>query len=311
MTPKRRFSPNGYVHIFHITADKGICFYSAADCLVWFTLFCVLAVKYRVRVIAVCIMLNHFHFEAMFPTKEVMAEMMRELGWIYTRAYNRNYGRSGALFSGKYGSAVKMKAQKVKENFLYIGNNPVIKKAVRKAPDYRWNFLRYMLDDHPFSERIVDCRCSRRMKFLMAEIRRCRDNLSPIGYRFFQGSYKMLETRERLQLIDYIIVKFNVIDYDYVSWMWGGYEGMCAALSLAWGAEYDLEDDVALEDYRHHYKMIRIASESGIDLARGCPEKLRLRLAWKFRDQVGASNLEIAKLMHLSEVVVSSYFHRF
>ena len=112
MTPKRKFTSRGYIHIFQITADRSICFYTAADCMVWFTLFCVLAEKYGVHVLAVCIMLNHFHIEAHFPSLEVMAAMMQELDARFTRQYNRQYGLSGMLFKGRYGSAPKSKEQK-------------------------------------------------------------------------------------------------------------------------------------------------------------------------------------------------------
>ncbi len=145
MTPKRKFSRSGYIHIYHITVDRGVCFYSVADCLVWFTMLCILAIKYDVQIIAVCIMLNHFHIEARFSTLRKMYLMMQELDSWFTRVYNKQYGRKGPLFDGKYGSAVKLKEQKIRENFIYICNNPVVKKAVVKASDYRWNFLAYMV----------------------------------------------------------------------------------------------------------------------------------------------------------------------
>lgn len=298
MTPKRKFSSQGFVHIFHITTDNGVCFYSAADCLVWFTMLCILSIKYQVQVLAICIMLNHFHIEAKFPSKQKMAAMMQELDSWFTRSFNRNYGRKGPLFDGKYGSAIKVKEQKIRDNFIYVCNNPVVKKAVRKAEDYRWNFLKYMSDFHPFSEKPAVRRSSQRLLSLLAEVRRCREQLRPLGYAFFQGHYQSLSKDERRQVLDYIIDQYNVIDYGMVRRMWGGYEEMCAGLKYASGAEYDLSDDNSQEDYRHYYQMMKMAGEMGIDLARGCPQKELGHLSRLFQERIGASKREIEKLLH-------------
>ena len=298
MTPKRKYSPSGYMHIFHITRDSGVCYYSAADCLVWFTMFCILALKYEVVVLAVCIMLNHFHIEAKFSSKKKMAAMMQELDSWFTRSYNHQYGRHGPLFDGRYGSAVKLKEQKIQDNFIYVCNNPVVKKAVRRAEDYRWSFLMYMSDNHPFSDKIVVRRSSRRLLSTLAEVRRCRRQQIPIGYGFFKGQYMNLSVTERRQVLDYIVSQYNVIDYDRVRRIWGGFEEMCAGLKVASGAEYDLRDDNSEENYRHHYQMIKMAREMGIDLARGCPDEELGRLARLFYHQLGATKQEIAKLLH-------------
>ena len=145
MTATRKTSLKGYDHVYQITADRGICFYTAADCLVWFSLMCVLAERYGIRILAVCIMLNHYHIELHAPSPEALSSFMRDLNALFTRLYNRRYGTTGPLFSNKFKNAGKYKEQKIRENFLYICNNPVVKCAVPRAAQYRWNFLAYML----------------------------------------------------------------------------------------------------------------------------------------------------------------------
>ncbi len=298
MTPKRKFSRSGYIHIYHITVDRGVCFYSVADCLVWFTMLCILAIKYDVQIIAVCIMLNHFHIEARFSTLRKMSLMMQELDSWFTRVYNKQYGRKGPLFDGKYGSAVKLKEQKIRENFIYICNNPVVKKAVVKASDYRWNFLAYMVSENPFSKRVSTKKQSRKLRCVLLEVENNYKSGYPIGYRFFQGLYNQLEIEEKKLVIDRIISLYNVVDYQTLCKLWGDFGRMCKTLATVWGAEYDLADDNTIEDYRRYYKMIRFAGEIGIDLARGCPEEKMGELARTFRDKIGASKQEIAKLLH-------------
>lgn len=302
MTSERKYSSRGYVHIFHITADAGICFYTVADCLVWLTLFCTLARKYHVQVLAVCIMLNHFHIEARFPSKAVMAAMMQELNSRFTLMYNRQYGLSGPLFRDNYGSSLKVKEQKIRDNFLYINNNPVVKKAVPQAAAYRWNLLAYMGSSHPFSEALAVRRSSRRLCCLLEVVRRNRQQNQPLRYEFFGGLYKTLSEDERRQLVDAIITAYNVLDYEAIARTWGGYGQICRALSASWGNEYDLADDDSVEDYRHYYRMCRLALEAGYDLnerrfVRLEPEEYG-RLARLFVEKTGATRKEIAKFLH-------------
>ena len=304
MNPKRKFSTKGYVHIYQITADRGICFYTAADCMVWFTLFCVLAEKYKVRVLAVCIMLNHFHIEAQFPSREAMSAMMQELDARFTRQYNRKYGLSGPLFKGRYGSAPKIKEQKVRDNVVYVYNNPVPKKAVARAELYRWNFLAYMDSDHPFSEMVVIRRSSRNLLTVLASVRQSRRRGAPLGYAFFSGLYDSLTPEERLQVLDYIVSCYNVVRYDDLRRMWGGYLQLCVALKTVGGEEYDLEDDRSQEDYRHYYQMARLTPQlTGVDLAaarfNGMEKEEIEQLAWAFYRRVGASKVELGKFLHV------------
>lgn len=302
MTPERKFSVRGYVHIFGITADKGICFYTISDYLVWFTLFCALAVKYDVRVIAVCIMFNHFHVEARFPSREVMSAMIRELNSRFAQQYNHHYRLSGPLFKERYGSALKIKEQRIKDIFVYICNNPIGKKAVRKAQQYRWNFLAYMASDHPFSEPVVIRRSSRLFLCARAEVlRSCRKGQS-LGYLFFDGIYDRLSSLERKQIVDLIVSSYNVIDYEELRRVWGGYDQICEMLHTVSGSEYDLADDDSVEDYRHYYQMIRIVGEFGFDIRHrrfvNLPDAEVGYLARKIADSVYATKAEIAKFLH-------------
>lgn len=303
MTPKRKYTNRGYMHIFQITADRGICFYTAADCMVWFTLFCVLAEKYGVHVLAVCIMLNHFHIEAHFPSLEVMAAMMQELDARFTLQYNRKYGLSGPLFKGRYGSAPKTKVQKVKDNVVYIYNNPVPKKAVSRAEQYRWNFLAYMDSGHPFSEKVVIRRSSHNLLAVLATVRQRRKQGSPLGYDFFSGMYGSLTPSERLQVLDYIVTCYNVVRYDDLRLMWGGYPALCSALKAVGGAEYDVEDDTMQEDYRHYYEMIKMLPQlTDWDLTSSRFDRMEReeinRLAQALYRKMGATRAELAKFLH-------------
>lgn len=303
MTATRKTSLKGYDHVYQITADRGICFYTAADCLAWFSLMCVLAERYGIRILAVCIMLNHYHIELHAPSPEALSSFMRDLNALFTRLYNRRYGTTGPLFSNKFKNAGKYKEQKIRENFLYICNNPVVKCAVPRAAQYRWNFLAYMQSAHPFSSQ-GDISSDERMGQVMSMVRTRRSAGRPLDYAFFDGIYSQLSDSEKKQMLDYIIAQYNVIDYAAVKRMWGSFEQLNQVLLTVRGAEYDIEDDTAQEDYRHYYKMIRVASDLGYDLGKMrfgqlSPRELR-RLACACREKAGASQVELAKFLHKS-----------
>ena len=303
MTATRKISLKGYDHVYQITADRGICFYTAADCLVWFSLMCVLAERYGIRILAVCIMLNHYHIELHAPSPEALSSFMRDLNALFTRLYNRRYGTTGPLFSNKFKNAGKYKEQKIRENFLYICNNPVVKCAVPRAAQYRWNYLAYMQSAHPFSSQ-GDISSDERMGQVMSMVRTRRSAGRPLDYAFFDGIYSQLSDSEKKQMLDYIIAQYNVIDYAAVKRMWGSFEQLNQVLLTVRGAEYDIEDDTAQEDYRHYYKMIRVAADLGYDLGKMrfgqlSPRELR-RLACACREKAGASQVELAKFLHKS-----------
>lgn len=301
MSATRKHSQNGYDHVYQITADRGVCFYTTADCLVWFTLMCVLAERYGIRILAVCIMLNHYHIELHAPSSVAMSSFMRDLNALFTRMYNKRYGRTGPLFCTKFKNAGKYKEQKIRENYLYICNNPVVKCAVPRAEQYRWNFLAYMQSTHPFSSQ-GDISSDERMGQVMSMVRTRRSAGRPLDYAFFDGLYSLLSDSEKKQILDYIITQYNVIDYTAVKRMWGSFEQLIQTLQTVRGAEYDIEDDTAQEDYRHYYKMIRIAADLGYDLGKMrfgqlSPGELR-RLVYASRERTGASRVELAKFLH-------------
>lgn len=48
-------------HCYHRALDKGVIFYSLSDFLMYFTIFCVRAVKYKVTVLKLVQMPDHIH----------------------------------------------------------------------------------------------------------------------------------------------------------------------------------------------------------------------------------------------------------
>lgn len=302
MTAKRKYCFDGVDHVYQITADRGICFYTSADCLVWFTLMCVMARRYNIRILAVCIMLNHCHILLKAPSSYALSSFMRDLTSLFTRMYNKKYRISGSLVGGQFNNAGKRKDQKIKDIIVYIYNNPVVKHAVPRAEQYRWNFLAYMQSSNPFSEVIRQESCSEELIRAMAAVRMRRKVGRPVDYHFFSGPYARLREKEKRQIIDYIVSEYNVIEYATIERMWGSYQGLCYTLSSISGSEYDIKEEYVEEDYRRYYRMIRLAKDAGYDLSRrrlnGLTLDEQIRLANLFFNEAGASRTEISKFLH-------------
>lgn len=265
--------------------------------------------------------------------KKEMEEFMSAVTWGFARCYNNHFGLAGKQFHRPFGNAPKVKDKKIISNLIYIANNPVEKKAVESAWDYRWNFLRYAprleaatgrlewpaSSRHPFSAEYDPLEASKDMLYLVKAVRLRAAAGKVIDYEFFRSQrYLSLCKEEQQQLIDIIITTYNVIDYEPILRKYGSMESYSRVLREVEGAEYDMDDDFEQEDYRHYLRMIAIAAEEGYDMrvrryagvegmdcgagqARGpmMPAELAERLVRRFRREVGASNLEIRKLLKI------------
>lgn len=298
----RKCYKNGVQHVCQKSYDNGIIFYSNVDYIVFFTLLCVKATQKNLSVLAICLMLNHFHIEASFPNKSVMSSFMNGLTSSFARMYNKQYKLSDKVFKKPFRNAPKYSDKKVRDNFIYIANNPVEKKAVSKAEEYRWNFIKYMESQTPFSEPLNPLTASKTLLSLMRKVKTRYSRGWYLDYSFFRKGYDSLIEKERLQLIDFIVSTYNVIDKDLILSIYGSVETAIQAMNSVSGSEYDMTDDYSDEDYRHYYKMVRIAKREGYDL-----RKIRFNpsesdkyeeMRHCFRNEVSASEYEIAKFLH-------------
>lgn len=296
----RKCYKNGFQHVCQKSSDNGIIFYSSADFIVFFTLLCVKASRNKLRVLAVCLMLNHFHIEASFSSESVLSGFMNGLTSAFARMYNKQYKLSDKVFKKPFRSVSKYSDKKVRDNFIYIVNNPVEKKAVSRAEEYRWNFIKYLDNPAPFSEPVNPLTASKSLLSLMRKVTVRYRRGWCINYPFFRNGYYSLAEKERLQLIDFVISTYNVIDRDLVISIYGSVDSAVQAMNSVSGSEYDITDDYSDEDYRHYYKMVRIAEREGYDLRtmRFSPTEKYDALKHHFRKEVSASEYEICKFLH-------------
>jgi REP element-mobilizing transposase RayT len=90
---------------------------------------------------AYCLMSNHYHLLIETPDGN-LSRGMRQLNGVYTQAFNREHGRVGHVFQGRYKSILVEKDSYLLELARYIVLNPVRAGMVRSAKDWPWSSYR-------------------------------------------------------------------------------------------------------------------------------------------------------------------------
>ena len=85
------------------------------------------------------------------------------------------------------------------------------------------------------------------------------ENDEPLNYPVQRRIFSNLNKKEKAQVIDYLIVKYNFLDYEALINLYGSFERAITAIDSNAGAEYDLEDDTG--DHSCYMKMISITRQ--------------------------------------------------
>lgn len=263
-TMKRIFKEGMPHHVYCKGVNGYIIFYSIADCVFCITLYSCLSRKHRITIGAFSIMPNHIHSQQNAPSRKSFIAFNREFLILFSQGYNKQHKRCGKLFQTPFGSAPKMVEKTIKSNLSYINNNAPAGRLSEGVLDYRWNLMAYYFSSHPFSEPIVLNRASHKMREAIRFVDRCRQENKPLDYRLQSMLFKGLRSKERKQLLDYIVAKYNFLDYNSILQHYQSMEDALMAMDANTGSEHDIKED--WEDYSVYKTMIEKASNSGINM---------------------------------------------
>src|SRR5438552_351147 len=93
--PKARF------HVINRGARKVDIFSTDEDRRLFIGLLAKFTLKHQIRLIAWCLMSNHYHLETEGEGTPLV-RMMHDLDGTYARIYNQKYGGTGCLFQGRF-----------------------------------------------------------------------------------------------------------------------------------------------------------------------------------------------------------------
>ena len=255
---RRKFIKGILNHCYQRTEDGGVLFYTYSDHLVYFTQYCIMARKYRIQVLAMCQMPDHVHDSVIASRKQDLEQFKQYTNSGFVRIRNGQFNLSGPVFESTFGSVPKTGDKKTRSNLIYVNNNPVERKLVSEAEQYRWNYLAYAVSNHPFSERLILRDARWPLQKAVKEVKAQFKAGKPMNYAELHRLFQPLDRIERLQLTDFIISIYNVIDYKAAIRFFGSYEKMLLALHATTGSEHDLNEIFIGKSDTHYNRMTSI-----------------------------------------------------
>ena len=290
-------------HCYQRTVKGNLLFYCISDYLVHFTIFCVTAEKYDIRVLAFCQMPDHTHESIIADSARTLAAFHGESSRKFTLVHNPVCHAKGPLFDCPFGSVPVFGDKKARTNLCYVGNNPVERRLCKKAEEYRWNYLAYGASDHPFSEKLVIRKASWSMRKAVREVKSMKKAGKPLSYRQLQRLFASLDMKEKLQLCDFIITTYNVIDYKVASRFFDGYDTMLTAMHANTGNEHDLNEIFIGKTDACYARMITIVNNTlhlkDIHDVLALPADEKNDLFQLLLDKTGALPEQVAKFLRI------------
>lgn len=251
------------VHIYQLSADKGIIFYELKDFLVFYTILSCLARVHHIRVAGLCIMLNHIHIALVNVTKSEVSDFMRDLKSFFALEYNLRYSRKGPLWQDDYGSAIKRSSKDIRSFAAYLYNNPVEKHSCAAAEQYRWNFLSYAIDSNPFSSKVKLSNARNRYRKAIRLVNYYASHSIPLKYDFLNKLFCNLTHEESLALTDHIICRYMCIDFNVFLSQYDDFASMIDAFKVTVGKEYDINEHQDKFTYREFKQLYTVCTYMG------------------------------------------------
>ena len=306
---ERRFRRGAVNHVYQRTFNRFNIFYDLADFLVYYTIFCTFARQADIVVWGLCIMIDHIHSLIQADSLKTLSEFMSRTTSVFARVYNKERRRHGPLFEERFGSAPKADLKRLISSIIYLANNPVERRICTKAEEYRWNFIAYIDSDHPFSEKFHVKDLSKILKRAL----RCVDWHARQGnyltYSVIDSLYQRLQGREKDILTDYVISRYNVIDYERVMQHFDSYDRLLTAIHSTTGSEYDLNEDKDRFSDGVYRDFIRIVKQSGIEHIRSVmmlDDDTKFDIARKLLCAPDSHLRQIYKFLHIVPADINS-----
>ena len=293
---------NAVHHIYQNTPKGHLVFYSIKDCLVFFSIVSVVARRYNVQILGICLMYDHIHLVVFARNPDHLRAFIRDYTSLFTRKYNHWYGFRGSLFNTPPGCVPKPGHKNARTAIAYLYNNPVECHLYDRAEKARWNFLAYAAEKSPFSEKIRMDYARWELRKALKQVKDSSENRIPLEYSMLDRLTKSLSSRELQQFVDYVVRQYACIDYPALIRYYGSYDELVTAVNSNTGSEYDLKEDTYAKDHRIYPKMIaRLCNrtEKTMRDILACPIEERRRLARELQYGLGASAKEVNKLLRI------------
>jgi REP element-mobilizing transposase RayT len=103
--------------------------------------------KLKIRLLAYCIMDNHYHL-ILQNSSGKLSGFMKQLNGHYGIIYRKNKGERGYVFQGRYKSTLIQEGPYLRMSIVYVLLNPVRAGLVENPYDYKWSSIEeYFIDN--------------------------------------------------------------------------------------------------------------------------------------------------------------------
>lgn len=136
--PLRIEYPNAWYHIMSRGRRSEDIFLGTMDYEMFIDLLRESCTMWNLRIVAYCLMPNHYHLLVQTPEGNI-ARCMRHINGVYTQRFNRTHSCDGQLFRGRYKSILVDGDSYLLELVRYIHRNPIKAGLVDKLSGYPWS----------------------------------------------------------------------------------------------------------------------------------------------------------------------------
>lgn len=289
-------------HIYQNTIKGHLVFYSVKDYLVFISVVSLVAKRYDVHILGMCLMVDHIHLLVRIEEPQQLISFVHNYTIVFIQRQNCYYHQNGKLFN-PYGCAPKIGHKRIRSALAYLYNNPVENHLTLHAEEYRWNFLAYAENKYPFCEKFRMDYIRWALRKAMYDVKNLHHSYRPLDYDLLDRITKNLSIKEIQQFIDYTVRLYNPVDYAAAVKYYNSYREMLIAFNSNTGSEYDLEEDSFAKDHRIYHQMIlnltRQKKWASIQDVLMLPQDKRNYLKHQLMLETGATEREVSKLLRL------------
>jgi len=137
-----RFADHAYYHLYNRGAHRKNIFYGEENYAYLLILLRKYAVQYNVRILAYCLMPNHYHLIVQQGGGGSISRFMQMTFNAYVQALNRQVRRSGTIFEGKVKAKLIESDRYLVQLASYLHLNPVRARLVASPEEWEYSDYR-------------------------------------------------------------------------------------------------------------------------------------------------------------------------
>lgn len=132
-------SDKGVYHVLNRGHGRAEVFHKPEDFAAFLKLIVAAKKRYPVKVIAYCLMSDHFHLLIQADRREDLNTWMQWLTTRHVRCYCRRYGTNGRIWQGRFKSFLVQRGSHLLTAMRYVEGNPVRVGTVPSARQWPWS----------------------------------------------------------------------------------------------------------------------------------------------------------------------------